>query len=99
MNLTMNYKGLTAMELVVQVVGITFEFKIGLLLSKSEIVKILLMQLVALCLTIKLVILSLSTKWNGKIYVTKWISKGILPICLILLTWQFNEYQWIASET
>ena len=34
------------------------------------------MQLVALCLTVELVILSLSTKWNGKIYVTKLISKN-----------------------
>ena len=35
------------------------------LLSKSELVKILLMQLVALGLTVKLLILSLSTKLNG----------------------------------
>ena len=33
----------------------------------------------------RLVILSLSTNWNGKIYVTKWISKGILLICLEVL--------------
>ena len=45
-------------------------------LSKSELVKILLMQLVKLYLIVKLIILSFSTKWNGKIYVTKWISKG-----------------------
>ena len=32
------------------------------LLSKSELVKILLMQLVALCLIVKLVIIPLSTK-------------------------------------
>ena len=44
------------------------------------------MQLVA-CLTVKLVILLFSTKWNGKIYVTKWISKGILLICLLLIQW------------
>ena len=42
-----------------------------MLLSKSELVKILLMQLVALCLTVKLVISPLFTEANGTIYVTK----------------------------
>ena len=58
-----------------------------ILLSKSELVKILLMKIVTLYLTVKLVVLSLSTKWNSKIYVTKCISKGILLIFLVVQTY------------
>lgn len=67
--------------------------------SKSELVEILLVQLVALCLTVELVTLLLSPKWNSKTDVTKWISKGILLFWLVILTYGFNEQQRIARET
>ena len=46
------------------------------------------MQLVALRPTVKLVILSLFIKWNGKIYVTIWLlNELVLLTCLVVLTY------------